>query len=85
MSAWEENARCRTVGVAIFFPDGPGAQNQAGIREAKAVCAWCTVREPCLELALAREGDTDRFKRAGIWGGTTPRERAAIASRRRAA
>jgi WhiB family transcriptional regulator, redox-sensing transcriptional regulator len=40
-------------------------------KEARAVCAQCSVREQCLAYAL-----NDPDARAwGVWGGTTPRER----------
>lgn len=80
-SSWEQSARCSTVGTAIFFPEGQGKAFAAAAKEAKAVCGWCPVRQLCLDRALALEGTADRHKRAGIWGGTTPNERAAIARR----
>jgi WhiB family redox-sensing transcriptional regulator len=76
--AWEEQARCRTVGAGPFFPEGNGGKFRAAAEEAKAVCAWCPVRQQCLELALELEGTTELARRAGVWGGTTPRERVAI-------
>lgn len=84
-TSWEQSARCSTIGPAIFFPEGQGRRFTAAAREAKAVCGWCPVRELCLDRALELEGTADRHKRAGIWGGTTPNERAAIARRRRQA
>ncbi len=44
---------------------------RAALEEAKAICARCSVRQPCLELAL-ETGDE------GIWGGTDAEERRAI-------
>ncbi len=47
-----------------FFPErGEDA------RSAKDICAACVVREECLGYALAHGID------AGIWGGTSARER----------
>jgi WhiB family redox-sensing transcriptional regulator len=40
------------------------------VAEAKAVCAACPVRRECLAFALRTE------QVHGIWGGTTPDERA---------
>ena len=51
---------------------------------ARKICAACTVREQCLELALALESEWG-ISRHGIWGGTSPRERDVIARQRRAA
>lgn len=85
MTAWEDEARCRTVGLEPFFPEGDGTKFAAAAEQAKAVCAWCPVRRQCLEAALDFEGDFDPAKRAGVWGGTTPRERHALHLKRRAA
>ena len=35
----------------------------------RAVCAACSVREPCLAYAV------EHFVDEGVWGGTSPRER----------
>jgi WhiB family redox-sensing transcriptional regulator len=82
---WEEDARCRTVGIEIFFPQGRGGEYQSAARDAKAVCGHCTVRQICLETALQLEAGAEVVRRAGIWGGTTPRERHAIHRQRTAA
>ena len=50
----------------------------------RSICAQCTVREQCLELALTLESGWGVY-RHGIWGGTTPGERDVIARQRRAA
>jgi WhiB family redox-sensing transcriptional regulator len=44
---------------------------------AKAVCAACPVRQPCLEYALANR------ERDGVWGGATERERRRMIRQRR--
>jgi hypothetical protein len=46
---------------------------------ALGACARCPVRMACLAETLAAEGDTPERTRAGISGGTTPRERWIIA------
>jgi hypothetical protein len=48
------------------------------ILAAKALCGRCGLKASCLAGALARE---EQF---GIWGGTTPEERAQLLARRRA-
>ena len=86
MATWQDDARCLTVGVTPFFPDDEDGNARNGIYDAaKAVCDHCTVRTVCLETALAYEGATDVGRRAGVWGGTTPSERATIARQRAAA
>lgn len=71
---WQDLAACREVPVEMFFPP---AEQESEV--AKAVCADCTVRQPCLEFAL---GEAERF---GIWGGLTSQERRSLAAKRRKA
>ena len=71
--SWQDAAACKSLPLETFFP--PAEQEAAA---AKAICSGCTVREPCLEAALAAG---ERF---GIWGGLTTEERQSIAARRRA-
>jgi WhiB family redox-sensing transcriptional regulator len=70
--SWRQRGACRGLDPEIFYPP---SDEEAG--EAKAICATCPVREPCLEHAIAaREAE-------GIWGGTTARERRRIIRQRR--
>lgn len=69
---WQDLAACREIAVELFFPP---AEQESDV--AKAVCAECTVRQPCLEFALA-EGE-----RFGIWGGLSSQERRSLAAKRR--
>ena len=78
--SWADEARCREVGIEIFFPYQP--TSNADYREARKVCAICPVRQTCLDTALAAEGDSDRAYRGGIWGGLTPGERHDLAHAR---
>lgn len=64
---WAERGDCRTVDPELFHPH-PGRKDVAA--SAKAICAACPVRTPCLAYALADPSV------GGIWGGTTERERA---------
>ncbi len=70
---WQDEAACKSLPLEMFFP--PAEQEAAA---AKTICSGCTVKEPCLEAALAAG---ERF---GIWGGLTTEERQGIAARRRA-
>jgi WhiB family transcriptional regulator, redox-sensing transcriptional regulator len=65
--AWQTRANCLGVDPDFFFPE-----RGASTREAKAVCAGCEVRAPCLEYALV---NGEKF---GIWGGLSERERRRI-------
>lgn len=71
---WQDLAACREIAVELFFPP---AEQESEV--AKSVCSDCTVRQPCLEFALA-EGE-----RFGIWGGLTSQERRSLAAKRRKA
>ena len=72
IGSWRDQARCRGVDPEIFHPsdEDDGA-------DAKAICAECPVREPCLEYALTYRIDH------GVWGGASERERRRILRRRR--
>lgn len=66
---WRAWARCRDVDAEIFFPTAEsGRLLEAGVAEARAVCARCPVAKQCLEFA--RE-----WLPYGIAGGLTPAER----------
>lgn len=61
---WQEKALCAETDPEAFFPEKGGST-----REAKRICRACSVRDECLEYALAND---ERF---GIWGGLSERER----------
>src|SRR5215211_3362955 len=69
-------AACGNEDLELFYPD---AGDTAAEQAAKAVCAACPVREPCLEMALAT-GDQH-----AILGGTTPEERGRLRRQRQQA
>lgn len=65
---------CLTSDPDMFTPPKPGAST----RDPKAVCAKCDVAEVCLAYALATG-------QAGVWGGTSDRERRKMLTRMRPA
>ena len=71
---WRQDAACRDLDKAIFFPD---SEEETGA--AKAVCATCPVRDACLEFALVTRQDD------GVWGGLTETERRRLRRRRQEA
>ena len=71
-TSWQQAARCRGIDPDVFHP-----QSDEEADEAKAICASCPVREPCLEYALRNHIEH------GVWGGASERERRRIARRRR--
>lgn len=70
---------CADTDPEVFFPDlqplSPKARARA-VEQAKSICRGCPLLEPCLTYALTHH-------EAGIWGGTTEKERVSI--KRRAA
>jgi WhiB family transcriptional regulator, redox-sensing transcriptional regulator len=67
-----QGAACRPEDLDLFYPE---PDDQA----AKALCATCPVRQPCLDMALAT-GDQH-----AILGGTTPAERGPLRRQRQVA
>jgi hypothetical protein len=67
---WTELARCAETDPETFFPEPGGSAEPA-----KQVCAGCEVRETCLAYAL-------EHSLAGVWGGTSERERQRMTGRR---
>lgn len=67
---WMADALCVGTNPDLFFP-GRNAKPK-DIKKAKAICAQCPVRVPCLVFAV------NGNERWGIFGGTTPRERRAM-------
>lgn len=69
--AWRREANCSGVDPELFYPQRGGSKvlQAEQIRQAKAVCAGCTVRAQCLADALEHQ------ENHGIWGGLSERER----------
>ncbi len=66
---WRNDAACRNEDPDLFFPIGSTGPAVEQADQAKQICMTCSVREECLEYALASNQD------AGIWGGLTEDER----------
>lgn len=72
---WQIKAACRGPQAAVFFPPSYFERKDEKLERetrAKAICAQCAVREPCLEFAV------DIREPHGIWGGLNELERKAI-------
>ncbi|HUZ43364.1 MAG TPA: WhiB family transcriptional regulator [Acidimicrobiales bacterium] len=63
---WTSRAACRGCPSEKFFP-----ATEDPAEAAKVICRGCPVQGPCLDHAM-------RYREAGVWGGTTERERARI-------
>jgi WhiB family redox-sensing transcriptional regulator len=80
--SWWADAACRGQDASVFFAPAyfeKRAEKLAREAVAKAICARCPVRVPCLEYAL-RSRDPH-----GVWGGLNEMERRAVLRRRAAA
>lgn len=67
---WTDDAACRDVPTAVFFPAGSGAGAGADVEYAKSFCQRCPVLSSCLAHALTHREDY------GVWGGLDEDERA---------
>ncbi len=73
-ATWRKRAACRGIDVEVFYTM---TEDEADAAPAKAICAECPVRQPCLEHALTHR------EREGVWGGASERERRRILRQRR--
>lgn len=76
---WQIKASCRGPHADVFFPpaqfERKDEKEEREVR-AKAICAMCPVRQPCLEYSIQiREPH-------GIWGGLNEVERKQLIARR---
>jgi WhiB family redox-sensing transcriptional regulator len=70
---WRHAAACARHSHRVnFFPE----RGESAV-EAKAICAACPVRQPCLEFALGINVS------CGVWGGLSGRERRQLLRQRR--
>lgn len=70
---WVELALCREVGSEMFFPPDDKPVARDFYANAKSVCKRCEVVTECLQYGI--------HEAYGVWGGTTPSERAAMRER----
>jgi WhiB family redox-sensing transcriptional regulator len=68
--AWQQQAACKGVGVDAFVIGKGGRYSR------RELCDGCSVRQECLEAALADP------ELVGLWGGTTEGERREIRRQR---
>jgi len=74
---WQSRAACRGVTDLFFGPDEPhgqlGRADRERVARARAVCDGCGVWSQCRAFALSQPNAL-----AGVWAGTTQRQRAGI-------
>lgn len=73
MTDWLEGAPCLSVDGDLWFSIHPGE-----IAEARRLCGGCPARLRCLNIALEAEAGLAESSRFGIYGGTTPADRARL-------
>lgn len=73
--SWWDLAACQRVDPELFFPVSQFGPGRTQVARAKAVCAACSVRQTCLDYAMA----TDQVH--GVWGGLSEEERHALRAR----
>ena len=69
---WQVKAACRGPQAAVFYPPSHFERKDERVERegrAKAICAMCSVREPCLDFAIRTR------EQHGIWGGLNEIER----------
>ena len=69
-ASWREDAACGDADPDLFFPLGTTGAALRQIEQAKRICHSCAAQIECLAWAL------DNGVAYGVWGGTTPEERA---------
>lgn len=75
-SEWRLSARCRGEAAETFYPpdrEKPAARRRREL-QAKQICLSCPVLQQCRRVAIASR------EPHGVWGATTPRERAKMVS-----
>jgi WhiB family redox-sensing transcriptional regulator len=70
---WADSAACKDAPLRWFFPE-KGTSGDWAYVVARSLCGSCPVRAECLAAVMAKERSWERF---GMWGGKTPKERAA--------
>lgn len=75
---------CAGEDLTLFFPSVGGRGGQKLVDQAKAICARCPFTAACREYAITTQAVSGRFL-AGVWGGTTERERHHLRRGRQAA
>lgn len=66
---WMDGAPCSQIDPELWHA---AAGDQQTTRTAQKICRTCPHRWPCLQYAM------DTAQTWGVWGATTPRERAAM-------
>lgn len=71
--AWSDRAACIGVPITVFFPEEIGVSTARQYDAAREYCQSCEVRSQCLAFAMHHE--RNQWRRFGMFGGKTPKER----------
>ncbi|MEV0595158.1 WhiB family transcriptional regulator [Nonomuraea cavernae] len=74
MFDWSRAAACLTLDPELFFPISTEGLGHEQVERAKTICQGCPVRQPCLDYAISTG------QAYGVWGGTDPAQRRALAA-----
>lgn len=77
---WWEQAACRGVNPDVFFPEESGVTTDRIYDQGRQFCNDCPVARNCLEEAMSYEAE--EWRRFGLWGGLSPRQREALSQKR---
>ena len=70
---WQDRAACKNLPITIFFPEESHNSSPRVYAEGKRFCEDCEVRTKCLAFAMHHE--RNQWRRFGLFGGKTPKER----------
>ncbi len=70
---WQDYAACKGMGNDVFFPEESHNSSSTIYNKALSICRGCPVSRQCLMYAMYWE--EGQFRRFGVFGGLTPRQR----------
>lgn len=83
---WRLDAACRDWDHELQGdPWHPDSDLPSAYDDARRICGGCPVAQACLDAAFSAESASPGALRHGMYGGTTPAERAAVIRKQRRA
>ena len=85
-------ADCQNTDPTIWHPEkkdgSPYYKDEHGnptpqVIQARSICKECPVKLECLQFAMAMEARPSHAGRYGVWAGTTPEQRQALAEQQK--
>jgi hypothetical protein len=70
---WQEKAACKALPLEVFFPEESHQSSPKVYDQARSFCNSCDVSAQCLAFAMHHE--RYQWRRFGMFGGHSPRER----------